>query len=50
MSQYPLKSLVGNNVLGTINWDSEEGKGKEAKLMLWSLRPAGRTGWRTEGG
>lgn len=44
-SQYPLKSLVGNSVLGTINWDSEERKGKEAKIMLWSLRPAGSTGW-----
>lgn len=37
---------MGNSVLGTTNWNSEERKGKEAKIMLWSPRPAGRTGCR----
>lgn len=37
----PLKSLVGNSVLEIINWDSEERKEKEEKVMLWRL--SGRT-------
>lgn len=35
------KSLAGDSVLGTINWDSEGRKEKEGKVLPWS--PAGRT-------
>lgn len=47
VSSCPLRSLVGNSVLGTTSWNSEERKGREAKIALWSARPTGRTGWRT---